>query len=146
MEINLVELGQARHVFRDIPNLIFVEGDFRQGVADGKKFDLIIFAASVQYFESLQDIIKTALGYLTPQGEVHIIDSNLYQPYEIAEAMQRSKIYFTQIGFPEMQRYYFHHCIHDIELFRYSILYDPGVLLNRLFRKKFFPWIVIKND
>ena len=146
MDINLVELEQARQVFRDIPNLTFVEGDIRKGVVDGKKFDLIIFAASVQYFESLQDIIKAALGYLTPEGEVHIIDSNLYQPYEIAEAMQRSKIYFTQIGFPEMQRYYFHHCIHDIESFRYSILYDPGVLFNRLFRKRFFPWIAIKND
>ena len=111
IDINTVELEQARKVFRRIPNLKFTEGDIRSGILGDEKFDLIIFAASVQYFESLKEIIKTAIRYLTLQGEIHIIDSHLYQPYEIASAKQRTKKYFSDIGFPEMAHFYFHHSI-----------------------------------
>ena len=146
LDINTVELEQARKVFRRIPNLKFEEGDIRTGILADEKFDLIVFAASIQYFESLEEILNVAFRYLTLQGEIHIIDSHLYQPYEIALAKQRSKKYFTDIGFPEMSHLYFHHCIHEIESLRFSILYNPNSWINKLlFRRNPFHWVVIKN-
>lgn len=146
IDINTVELEQARKVFRRIPNLKFREGDIRSGILGDEKFDLIVFAASVQYFESLKEILKTAIRHLTLQGEIHIIDSRLYQYYEIPSAKQRSKKYFTEIGFPEMAHLYFHHSLNDLETFSFSILYNPDSRLNKLlFRKNPFHWIAVKN-
>ena len=146
LDINTVELEQAKKVFRGVPDLKFVKGDIRSGILAEEKFDLIVFAASVQYFESLRDILNISTRYLTLQGEIHIIDSHLYQPYEIAEAKQRSKKYFAGIGFPEMAPLYFHHCLHEIEYLPFSILYNPHSWMNKLlFRKNPFHWIVIKN-
>jgi ubiquinone/menaquinone biosynthesis C-methylase UbiE len=146
IDINTVELEQARKVFRRIRDLTFTEGDIRSGILADEKFDLIIFAASVQYFESLEEILEFATRFLTLQGEIHIIDSRLYQPYEIASAKQRSKKYFTDIGFPRMAALYFHHGIREIESLRFSILYNPNAWINKLlFRENPFYWIVIKN-
>lgn len=146
LDINTVELEQARKVFRNIPNLKFAEGDIRSGILAEEKFDLVVFAASVQYFESMKEILKIAIAYLTLQGEIHIIDSHLYQSYEIPFARQRSKKYFTDIGFPEMAQFYFHHCIHDIESFQFFMLHNPNSWINRfLFRRNTFHWLVIKN-
>jgi ubiquinone/menaquinone biosynthesis C-methylase UbiE len=146
IDINLVELQQARKVFRHIPNLKFSEGDIITAIPEDEKFDLIVFAASVQYFKSLKQTLKIATHYLTLQGEIHIIDSRLYQPYEISQARERSKKYFTGLGFPEMAHFYFHHCIDEIKSFPYSILYNPDSGINKLFYKNPFYWIVIKNQ
>ena len=146
IDINTVELEQARKVFRNINNLTFIEGDLRSGILADEKFDLIVFAASVQYFQSLNQILKVAMSYVTLQGEIHIIDSHLYQQHEIVLARQRSKKYFTEIGFPEMAHLYFHHGIHELESLQFSILYNPNSWINKLaFQRNPFPWIVIKN-
>ena len=146
IDINTIELEQAKKVFRNISNLNFIEGDIHSGILGDKKFDMIVFAASIQYFESLNEIIKTAMSYLTLQGEIHILDTHLYQPYEIAPAKQRSKKYFTDIGFPEMTQFYFHHVFRNLKSFHFSILYNPHSWMNKLlFRKNPFHWIVIKN-
>ena len=60
LDINTVELEQARKVFSKIPNLKFTEGDICSGILGDEKFDLIVFAASIQYFESLEKILKIA--------------------------------------------------------------------------------------
>ncbi|MEP6950896.1 MAG: class I SAM-dependent methyltransferase [Ginsengibacter sp.] len=146
LDINTVELEQARRVFKRVPNLKFAEGDISSGILADEKFDLIVFAASIQYFESLETILKIATRYLTLQGEIHIIDSHLYQPYEIASAKQRSKKYFTTTGFPEMSHLYFHHCIGEIESLHFLILYNPNSWINKLlFRRNPFHWLVVKN-
>jgi ubiquinone/menaquinone biosynthesis C-methylase UbiE len=143
----MVELEQARKVFRNVPNLKLKEGDIRSGVLADEKFDLIIFAASIQYFESLPEILKIATRYLTLQGEIHIIDSPFYQHHEIQLARQRSKKYFSDIGFPEMSHLYFHHCIDALKSFRFSLLYNPNAPVNKLLlRSNRFHWVAIKND
>lgn len=147
LDINTVELEQARRVFHSVPNLKFTEGDIRSGILADEKFDLIVFAASIQYFESLEEILKIATRYLTLQGEIHIIDSHLYQPYEIAAAKQRSRKYFTDMGFPEMTGLYFHHCINGIDSLHFFMLYNPNSWINKLlFPRKPFHWLVIKNQ
>lgn len=146
IDINTIELEQAKKVFRRISNLKFIEGDIRSGILADEKFDLVVFAASVQYFASLEEILKVAMKYVTLQGEIHIIDSYLYQEHEVMAARQRSKKYFTEMGFPEMAHVYFHHCMHELESLQFSILFNPNAWTNKLlFRKNPFPWIIIKN-
>ncbi len=145
IDINIVELQQAKKVFHNISNLRFFESDIINGIPGHEKYDLIVFAASIQYFKSLKQVLTIATHYLTLQGEIHIIDSHLYQPHEVIAARRRSKKYFTDLGFPEMRHFYFHHCIDDIKFFPYSILYNPNSRLNKLFHQDPFHWVVIKN-
>ena len=62
IDINTVELEQAKKVFCTKPNLKFIEGDIRSGILADEKFDLIVFAASIQYFKSLKEILNIAIS------------------------------------------------------------------------------------
>ena len=147
IDINRIELQQAKKAFASKRNLNFIAGDIRTGILAGKKFDLIVFAASIQYFKSLKETINTALQYLTLQGEIHILDSHFYFPQEIFAAQQRTKKYFSEIGFSAMSKYYFHHGLRELQSFNHKLLYDPHAWINKLlFRKNPFYWIVIKNN
>ena len=147
IDVNRIELRQARKIFSPGKrNLNFLYGDICSGILAEKKFDLIVFAASIQYFRSLKDIVNTALQHLTLQGEIHILDSIFYSPQELALAKNRSKKYFTELGFPAMSKFYFHHGLKELKPFNYSVLHDPHTWMNRLFhRKNPFYQIVIKN-
>ena len=146
LDINGIEIEQARKVFGEIANCNFIEGNISRCVLGEQRFDLIVFAASIQYFQSFKDIIFTALDLLTLQGEIHIIDSKLYQYNQVAEAQERSKTYFTSMGFPEMADHYFHHPINNLQGFNAKILHDPASWWNKLsYPANPFHWIVIKN-
>lgn len=147
IDINKVELAQAQNVFYRIPNLRFIPGDIRSDIVIDKKFDLIVFAASIQYFESLREIINAALQLLTLQGEIHILDSHLYKKSEIASAKQRTEKYFSEMGFPQMSQFYFHHSLQELQSFSYSVLSGPHSLKNKLLlQKNPFHWVCIKNN
>lgn len=144
-DINLTELEQAAAVFGHKSNLRFIYGDIRDNIFSCK-FDIIIFAASIQYFSSFKEIINTASRHLNPAGEIHIIDSPFYKDKDVEKAKQRSLDYYTQLGEPEMADYYFHHRFSQLADFRHSVLYDPGYLWNRWKKNDHpFPWIRIKN-
>lgn len=146
IDINKVELEQARKVFRNIPQISFVEGDIRSGILENSKFDIIIFAASIQYFPSLKEIIDVALSHLTLQGEIHIIDSHFYHSGQLNAAKERSRKYFIDLGFPEMIHFYFHHNINDLASYRYHFLNNPASWLGKLKgHRNPFHWVVIKN-
>lgn len=145
-DINFTELQQAATVFHDIPNLHFIYGHIESGLFEERQFDIIIFAASIQYFPSFNEIMKKSLKLLKPGGEIHIIDSPFYQLYELGAAKKRSLLYFETAGFPEMINWYFHHNLDDLEQYNCSKLYDPNSLFNRFLRNKNpFPWIRIQQ-
>lgn len=135
-DINSYELDQGTRVFGNIPNLNFVYGDLENEIFEGQAFDVIVFAASVQYFPSLKKILNKALQHITLQGEIHIIDSHLYKPEAVEAACKRTTQYLTSIGFPELSDCYFHHCMDDIKIFDYKILHDPNSWLNTFSRQK----------
>lgn len=146
LDINSVELEQAKRVFGKIPDLYFINGDLRSSVLTDMNFDVIVFAASIQYFPSLKEILNVAMQHLTLQGEIHIIDTRFYQRGEIPLAKHQTSEYYNSLGFPEMAYHYFHHCINDLENFQHKMLYNPSSLLNKFsLIKNPFPWIVIKN-
>lgn len=142
-DINFTELEQAIRVFGKIPNLRFTDEDLRK-VKDIKETDAIIFAASIQYFSSLEEILRWSLQQLTSNGEIHILDSPFYDPTELDKAKRRTLDYFTTMGFSEMSRFYYHNSHDDLHSFGPKLLYNPRSIQTRiLHRKDPFPWYCI---
>jgi len=146
MDINKQELTQAARVFSDISNLKFISGDIRSAHLEHNSFDIIVFAASLQYFSSLKETVQSALHYLMAGGEVHIIDTIFYKKNTVDAARQRTKDYYTALGFPEATDYYYHHCIEDLKNFSARILYDPFSWMHKFGKNKYpFFWVCIRK-
>jgi ubiquinone/menaquinone biosynthesis C-methylase UbiE len=144
LDPNLLEIEQARRVFKK-PNLRFIKGVFDQHAFDEKvKFDVIIFAASVQYFQSLDTVIDNAFALLTKVCEVHIIDTPFYDEQQAGIAAQRCRQYYQDMSFPSMADHYYHHTLNEITKFNPRVLFNPRGLWNRIVKKDVFYWIMLK--
>lgn len=144
IDINAEELEQAKRVFDKIRNLEFFYCSLDGELIKESRYDIIVFAASIQYFSSLGNVLGNAISVLKPGGEVHLIDSNFYSQKEVAAARQRTTDYYRSIGFPEMIDNYFHHSKEELIQFDHEILYDPYSLINRIkANKNPFYWIRI---
>jgi SAM-dependent methyltransferase len=77
LDPNLGELRQAARVFRKQRNLKFIYGEFYSDVLQDLSFDIIVIAATAQHFPSLPQLIRDAITYLRPHGELHLPDSPL---------------------------------------------------------------------
>ncbi|MDR3711710.1 MAG: class I SAM-dependent methyltransferase [Puia sp.] len=146
LDINFTELQQAARVFSGDPNLHFIHGDIRSGILGDRRFDRIVFAASIQYFPYLKKIIHFALSQLKHGGEIHIMDTHFYRPGEVSIAKRRTAAYYSSLGYPEMADFYFHHCSSDLRSFHQQQLYNPMGIRSRLLGARDpFPWIRIKK-
>jgi protein-L-isoaspartate O-methyltransferase len=146
IDVNAAELDQAKRVFHHIPNVEFIQCGLNGEQLQDRNFDMIVFAASIQYFSSLKKIINAASGYLTLQGEIYIMDSIFYRQQEIAAAKQRTAAHFSNNGCDEMASFYFHHSMEDLKRFNPTILHDPSFLLSRIsLHKNPFYHVVIKS-
>ncbi|NEU07713.1 methyltransferase domain-containing protein [Flavihumibacter sp. R14] len=143
VDVNQEELNQAERLFK-AENLKFIPGDIRSGVLQDRLFDIIVLAASVQYFSSIQGILDACLLHLEPVGEIHVIDTHFYRKSEVSEARKRSEAYYKSIGSPEMAGHYFHHCLEDLSQYNYRIMKNPSVLQSIIGGVKSpFPWICL---
>ena len=147
IDINETELKQAAAAFKNTPNLKFEYGDIRTGVLCNKKFDHIIFAASIQYFPSLKEIIRYSIEQLTGTGEIHILDSPLYTTAQRDDARARTIIYFDTQEASVMSNYYYHHTWNDLVGLHYKLLYKPSLFQHYILQNKNpFPWISIPKQ
>ncbi len=147
LDINFTELQQAARVFNENTHLRFIYGDVCSGILRDLKFDIIVFAASAQYFHSLRKILNVCLRQLKPGGEIHIIDTHFYKSSEIPAAKKRTIDYYTSLGYPEMSDYYFHHDINELHAFNHTVLHNPFSVMNRFLNNRDpFHWVYIKND
>ena len=147
IDVNRAELKKAKKVFQKRVRINFLYGDIRSGILADQKFDLIVFAASIQYFKSLKQTVNTTLQHLTLQGEIHIVDSPFYAVEEVFPARLRTRKYFSELGFPQMSKYYFQHRLYDLTSYNYKILHNPHSWISKLtFPKNPFYWIVIQNN
>lgn len=144
IDINNLELNQAKRVFKK-PNLNFICDHIRPDTFGDIRFDVIVFAASIQYFESFEAIMNTSLSILNKDGEVHVADTNFYRANETNSAIERTKDYYTALGYPELAAYYFHRRLNELDKFNHRILSNPRSLLNRLKHKNPFYWIKIRH-
>jgi ubiquinone/menaquinone biosynthesis C-methylase UbiE len=147
IDINTEELNQARRVFRNINNLDFLNCSLQDKTLANQLFDIIVFAASIQYFPLLKNTLEDAIKHLKTGGEIHIIDTNFYKVNELQAARQRSMDYFNAIGFPEMIEHYFHHSLEELLPFNCKLLYDPNSIINRLKKNRNpFYWVCVKGN
>lgn len=144
VDINRVEISQARRVFKK-DNLQFVDDSIGGKMIRDMHFDVIVFAAVLPYFTSVQSILQTALDKLYPHGEIHITDTNFYQTDKVSGAIQRCADYYNAMGFPQMADRYYHHTLNVLKGFNYQVLFDPRNILNRLGKKEPFYWIRIEK-
>lgn len=144
IDINIKELEQAKRVFNKIGNLEFLNCSLDDELLKELRYNIIVFASSIQYFSPLRNVLRNAINKLKPGGEIHLVDSNFYSQNEVEAARGRTNNYYQSIGFPEMTDQYFHHSIQELEQFDPEILYDPHSLLNRFKTiKNPFYWIKI---
>ncbi|MEO6668587.1 MAG: methyltransferase domain-containing protein [Ferruginibacter sp.] len=144
IDINNFELEQARRVFRGKNNLVFLQTDLDQVKLKDERFDVILFAASISYFNSLENTVSKALSLLNENGEIHIVDNFLYKRSEIQGAKKRAYDYCKSLGHADMAGHYFHHCIESLNQFNHKILFDPSTLENKIFGNRDpFPWVCI---
>ena len=144
LDINQLEIDQANRVFKK-NNLQFIYDSFSDNTFDSAQFDVIVFAASLQYFPSVINVMKQALTILRPGGEVHVIDTPFYTPDEAEKADERSHKYYDALGIPEMAEHYFHHSISEFWGFKYQVLFDPTSIFNMIFKKDPFYWVCISK-
>jgi len=142
IDVNHAEIMQASRVFRT-PNLEFIYDSFNENTFDTERFDIIVFAASLQYFPSVVTILQQAERVLNRGGEIHIIDTPFYETEMVSKAAERCRSYYKDMGIPEMADHYFHHSISEFWGFNYRILLNPDGWFSRLFKKHPFYWIAI---
>ncbi len=103
-----LELEQAARVFAGGP--AWARADLFTSALPMRTFDLVLFAASFQYFSDASATLERTRELLAPGGEVHVLDSILYRSaVEAAAAVERSRAYYATIGVPEMAEHYHAH-------------------------------------
>ena len=149
LDVNSGELEQAARVFPR-NNLCFAYADIYGTELADQTFDIIILNSCVQYFKELNKLIDRLKMLLSTEGEIHILDSPFYRESELEEAQIRSKIYYSELGFPEMADKYFHQTWSKLNCESFQVLYNPKSIFSRM--KKMtgitdspFPWIRIRK-
>ena len=144
VDLNETELEQGNRVFQR-KNLHFVYADVLQGALQEQSFNVIVLAASVQYFPDLRELLTVLRRLLAANGTIHLLDSHFYaNEAERQAARQRSLMYYQQLGVPEMEKFYHHHLWKEAqELGAVNLNGRSGVYLRqRLGYLSPFPWLV----
>ncbi len=144
LDANQLEIEQAKRVFKK-DNLAFVYNSFGDITFEQQQFDIIVFAASIQYFPSLVDVLNRSLLYLRDGGEIHIIDTPFYNQLAAQNAQMRSAMYYIAMGVPQMAEHYFHHEVSVFNEFKSEIMFNSASLVNRLLKKHPFDWIKVSK-
>lgn len=151
IDVNMYELNQAVRVFGKNANLTFAYCDILRNPFPTGNFDVIILAATIQYFPDLRLLIQQLQKYLAPGGAIHILDSPFYALGELETAKAKTSAYYHSLGLPAMSRYYFHHTLEELKDFNYREIYDPVTFMNKVRRKILssadspFTWISISK-
>jgi ubiquinone/menaquinone biosynthesis C-methylase UbiE len=145
IDINEIELRQAASLF---PNISFVYGDIRTSLFRDNSVDIILLASVIQYFEKLQPLLVELNRILTDNGEIHIVDSPIYENQASSgRARERSGNYFETNNAQKMQQFYFHHTWSELCFVSHTILEQPKKGFARIFtsssERSPFPWIKI---
>jgi|GEM_PF-958561 SAM-dependent methyltransferase len=137
VDLNLLELQQAARVFGSSGNQQWIYADVLQDEIPGAPFDVVVMAASYQYFAELDLLTNRLKKLLAPGGEIHIVDSMVYEPAQVDAASHRSLDYYTGLEAPEMAAYYFHHSNHALRQLGYK---------RRLSRNKFLSLLLPESS
>lgn len=144
------ELRQAARLF-PAQRLSFLATDIFKPPFEEAAFNIIVVASAIQYFSDLPGLIRSLGRLLKTDGELHLLDSPLYDADEVPAARKRTDDYYAALGFPEMAAHYFHHTFAELRPFAPRWLYRPSAAPARL-RAALgrpdspFPWFAIGRN
>jgi 2-polyprenyl-3-methyl-5-hydroxy-6-metoxy-1,4-benzoquinol methylase len=146
VDVNRHELLQAAVAFTHA-DLKLCHLDLFKADPPDQPFDLIVFAASIQYFKDASAIIARCVQLLSDRGEIHIFDSPFYPQDQKMEARIRSLAHFQSCGAGEFAGFYHHLSIEDLGQFRMKTLYRPLRIRRMLNPRSYspFPWLCLKK-
>lgn len=147
LDVNLHKLKQGARLFAS-DNLKFIYADLFQVKFPRSSFDMIILNSSLQYFPDLRNLMRELFYLLKSYGEVHIIDTKIYEEDEVDEAKKKLFRYFDLIGVSEMKEKYFFYTYKSFANFNHKILFYPKKFSNKILDIAFgkdssYPWIKI---
>ncbi|HUR10286.1 MAG TPA: class I SAM-dependent methyltransferase [Flavitalea sp.] len=142
IDVNTAELEQAKRLFEN-EHCRFIACDAHK-LSMSLTFDVIIFAASIQYFSTLTEILDACLAITNPGGTIHIIDSFFYRPEEVMAAKLRTIKYYHSLGMPAMAEHYFHHTYDELKSYN-PVFLPRDNFVSGIFNRSLFPWIMIKK-
>lgn len=137
IDINHVELDQAKRVFGDIPQLDFQLLDPAADTLPIGPFDLITILSAIQYFAKPRELLQRLLPLLNPSGHILIADSPIYTNQGAAKAKDRSEAYYRQLGCETFAHQYHHHLWSDFAGYEMEIRHDPRSTWHRI-RSRFW--------
>lgn len=126
VDVNAVELDQARRVFGGLSNLTFRNADI---LADPPPVDgagVVVLASVIQYAPDPASLVERLLDRSRATAEVHVLDSPVYDTAEVACARESTERHYAAIGVPEMARVYHHHTWDAFAGLPMDVLYRPG--------------------
>ena len=139
------ELHQARRVCSGLRNIRWVAGDARALPFAPRSFEMVVIACAIQYVPNLGSFIETLVPLLAANGEIHILDSPLYEADQLAAARSRSDAYYGKLGVREMASHYHHHPVSSLTPFAPDFLYLPSKPRAGEARTDSpFPWIRLR--
>lgn len=143
LDVGTTELDQAFRCFSSDHVSFICSTDLE--LLPTESFDLIVFNASIQYFELNPSFWQQLYALLLPHGEIHLIDSPIYTQKEVAAAQERSRAYyFTKLDM-DIPTYYHHPTWNQLPA-GYQILFRPGIVEKKLLKNATpFPWIRVYN-
>lgn len=130
VDIGLHELKQAVRV--DEGKNTFAQVDILSGALDGLKVDMVLLAASIQYFADIDAVMAVLMKTVRAGGSIHIIDSPFYSATSVLGAKTRSDSYFESYHASGMNGRYFHHQLEQLGRYNFEIVYDPKRPWSRL--------------
>jgi ubiquinone/menaquinone biosynthesis C-methylase UbiE len=152
LDINKTELKQASRTFRSTKNTTWIYADVMKDILPEGAFDIVIFAASIQYFPDLDAILERASAILKPGGEIHILDSHFYGDNEMDAARQRTLSYYSGLGYAGMAANYFHHATGILESAKFTVekmnktrTWPDSGILRKIMGYDEFEWYRIKK-
>jgi len=148
VDLNSYEIATAKRVFKNNKSLTFYAGElFQEIIFQKNQFDIIVLAASIQYFPDLKRLIGQLTEWLRVDGEIHILDSHFYTENNLARAKEASLNYYKGLDCSMMADFYYHHLWSDLHEFHFKIMnrtWKDKILLKIFNRKSnYFPWIII---
>jgi ubiquinone/menaquinone biosynthesis C-methylase UbiE len=135
VDVNETELLQASRLFGHLKICFFLANMLDASLAD-VRFDAIVFASSLQYFQQPEVALSALTRFLKPRGKIIIVDTPFYKnAKEADQAKRRTEDYYNSIGASDMIGKYYHHTVASMPGLKAKILYDPTTFGRKVIRK-----------
>lgn len=148
VDISLFELEQAVNAF-GFHNPSWYYADIMRDRLPVPAFDIIVLSAVLAYFPDPRTILHQCMGLLKPGGEIHILESPVYENEKaVAKARENSARHFQSKGAPGMMLFYHFHTWEVLNDFHYSVNSRFTAFVNKVLglKRSPFPWITIKKS